>query len=97
MLTNNIPAVILGGALLGTLSGWGSRLALQKVLRSSDKIFYLVFTSGFFLRFALLLAGICMLRHQKVILIVSFTVSFILVQMAFEAFPLKKNGIKRNS
>ena len=97
MLTNNIAAVILSGALFGTLSGWGSRLALRKVLLSSDKVFYLVFTSGFFIRFAPLLGGICMLRRQKVILIVSFTVSFILVQMAFEAFPLKKNGIKRNS
>ncbi|MDD5209219.1 MAG: hypothetical protein PHV36_07525 [Elusimicrobiales bacterium] len=96
-MINNIPAVILSGAALGTLSGWGSRLAMKRVLNSSDKIFYLVFTTGFFLRFALLLGGICMLRHQKVILIVSFTVSFILVQMAFEAFPLKKNGIKRNT
>lgn len=96
-MINNIPAVILCGAGLGTLSGWGSRLALKKVLDSSDKIFYLVFTSGFFVRFALLLGGICMLRRQKVILIISFAVSFILVQMAFEAFPLKHNGIKRNS
>lgn len=92
-----MAAFILCGAALGALSGWGSRLALKKALQASDKVFYLVFTSGIFLRFALLLAAICMLRHQKVILIISFTVPFILVQMAFEAFPLKHNGIKRNS
>ncbi len=96
-MINSIPAVVLCGAALGALSGWGSRLALKKVLDSSDKVFYLVFTSGFFLRFALLLAAICVLRHEKVILTISFTGSFILVQMAFEAFPLKHNGIKRNS
>lgn len=96
-MINSIPGVVFSGAALGALSGWGSRLALKKVLHSSDKIFYLVFTSGFFIRFALLLGGICMLRDQKVILIISFALSFILVQLAFEAFPLKHNGIKRNS
>ena len=96
-MTASPLAAALYGAAAGALTGWLSRLALKKVLNSADKVFYLVFTSGFFIRFALLLAGICMLRHQKVILIVSFAVSFILVQMAFEAFPLKHNGIKRNS
>lgn len=97
MTINSLPAAILGGAALGALSGWGSRLALKRVLGSPDKIFYLVFTSGFLLRFALLLAAICMLRNEKAILIISFTGSFILVQMAFEAFPLKHNGTKRDS
>jgi len=96
-LINNIPALVLSGAALGALSGWGSRLALGNVLNSSDKVFYLVFTTGIFLRLALLIAAICMLRHQKAILIISFTVSFILIQMAFEAFPLKQNGTKRDS
>jgi len=96
-LINNIPLVLVCGAALGALSGWGSRLAMKRALNSSDKVFYLVFTTGIFIRLGLLTLLICLLRHEKGIIIISFTVSFILVQMAFEAFPLKHNGIKRNS
>ncbi len=96
-MINSVPAGILSGAALGVLSGWGSRLALKKTLNSADKIFYSVFTAGFFCRLTLLLSAVCLLRQKKYIIIISFMVSFILTQLAFEAFPLKKNGIKRNS
>ncbi len=84
-MTGGAAGAIAYGAALGALSGWGSRLALKKVLNSPDNKFYLVFTAGFFVRLAVLIAAVCMLRHEKGILIISFTGSFILVQMIFEA------------
>jgi len=77
------------GAALGALSGWASRLALKKVLRSADSVFYSVFVAGFFCRLALLAAAVCLLRHEKYTIIIAFAVTFVLLQMFFEAFPLK--------
>lgn len=87
----------LYGALTGALSGWASRLALKRVLNSGAAVFYAVFVAGVLARLALLAAAVCLLRHEKHIMIALFAVPLILVQMVFEAFPLKKNGIKRNS
>lgn len=98
-MTASPLAAALYGAAAGALTGWLSRLALKKVLNSADKIFYSVFAAGLFCRLALLLAAVCLLRHEKYIIITSFAGSFILLQTVFEAFPLsnKQNGIKRNS
>jgi len=85
---NGVAGGILGGAALGALSGWASRLALKRALNSSDRIFYSVYTAGFFCRLALLIAAVCLLRHEKYIIVVAFAFFFILLQTAFEAFPL---------
>jgi len=87
---------MLCGAALGALSGWGARAALKKVLRAADAVFYAVFAVSFFCRLALLLAAVCLLRHEKYIIVIAFAVSFVLVQLAFEAFPLK-HGPKINT
>ena len=85
----------LYGALAGALAGWLSRLALKKALPSSDAVFYSVFVGGIFARLALLIAAVCLLRHEKYIIIAAFASSLIIVQMVFEAFPLK-HGTKTN-
>lgn len=78
------------GAALGAALGWGSRLAHKKVLYSTDAVFFSVFVGGIFVRLAALVAAICPLRHEKYIITTAFAAAFILVQMAFEVFPLKK-------
>ncbi|MDD5210696.1 MAG: hypothetical protein PHV36_15015 [Elusimicrobiales bacterium] len=87
---------VLYGAALGALSGWLSRLALKRVLRSSDKVFYSVYGAGLAARFAVVLGAVWLLRHEKYIITVLFAVSLILVQMVFEAFPLK-HGTKTDT
>ncbi len=89
-------AAVFYGALTGMISGWLSRLAVGRVLNSSHMVFFAVYAGGLFLRFLLLAAGVFLLRNEKYIIIVAFAASLIIVQTAFEAFPLK-NGIKRNS
>lgn len=84
------------GILSGALAGWLSRLALKRVLNSPDRVFYSVFIAGILARLGLLVAFICLLHRENPIIIVLFTVSMILVQMFFEAFPLK-HGTKTNT
>jgi hypothetical protein len=96
MIGSAAAAAVYGG-VLGALSGGVSRWALGRVLNSSETIFYSVFVGGVFCRLLVLTAAVCLLRHEKYIIIISFAASLILVQMVFEAFPLKHNGIKRNS
>ena len=86
---------VLYGALAGTAAGWLSRQALKKALSSSDAVFYSVFVTGIFARLALLIAAVCLLCHEKYIIVVAFASSLIIVQMVFEAFPLK-HGTKTN-
>jgi len=95
MIGSPWTAVLLG-ALTGGLSGWLSRLAVGKVLNSSHIVFFSVYAGGLFARFLLLAGGVFFLRHEKYIIIIAFAASLIIVQTAFEAFPLK-NGFKRNS
>ena len=83
------------GAAVGAASGWLSRAALKRVLDSADRVFYSVFAGGIFARLLLLSVGICLLRRENNIIIILFSAVMILVQMVFEAFPLK-HGIKRN-
>ena len=90
------PQAAVYGALLGALAGWLSRLALKKVINSSDAVFYSVFVGGIFARLALLATAILMLRHEKHIIIILFAACMILVQMFFEVFPIK-HGTKRNT
>lgn len=87
---------VLCGVLTGAVSGGLSRLAVRRVLDSSQLVFFSVYAGGLFLRFLLLGAGVFFLRHENYIIIAAFAASLIIVQTAFEAFPLK-NGIKRNS
>ena len=87
---------VLYGVLAGAASGGLSRLAVRRVLASSHLVFFSVYAGGLFLRFLLLAAGVFFLRHERYIIIIAFAASLIVVQTAFEAFPLK-NGIKRNS
>ena len=88
-MIHTVTAGIICGAAAGALSGLGSRLVLKKVLNSADKVFYSVFVAGFFCRLALLAGAVCLLRHEKYIIIVAFAFFFILAQTVFEAFPLK--------
>lgn len=79
----------LGGALLGASSGWLSRLALRRVIRAADSVFYSVFVGGVFARLGLLAAAVCLLRRESYTIIVLFIAPMILAQMIFEAFPIK--------
>jgi len=90
-------AAAVYGAALGALSGGASRWALKKALAASEAVFYSVFVGGIFLRLIVLVAAVCLLRHEKYIITIAFAASLILVQMVFEAYPLKYNGIKRDS
>jgi len=93
----SVFAAVLCGAALGALSGGLSRWALKKALAASEAAFYSIFVGGIFLRLALVVAAVCLLRHERYIIVIAFAASLILVQMFFEAFPLKYNGIKRDS
>ena len=95
MIPSALHAAVYG-ALLGALAGWLSRLALKKVINSSDTLFFSVFVGGIFARLGLLAAAICLLRHEKHIIIILFAACMILSQMFFEAFPIK-HGTKRNT
>lgn len=90
------PLAALYGALYGALTGWLSRLALKRAINASDAVFYSVFVGGIFARLALLAAAICLLRHERYIIIILFAACMIIVQMFFEVFPIK-HGTKRNS
>lgn len=96
-MINSVLAAGSCGAALGAALGWISRRALSRALTAPEAVFYSVFVGGIFCRLAVLLAAVCLLRHEKYIIIIAFAAALILVQMAFEAFPLKYNGIKRNS
>ncbi|HAT73321.1 MAG TPA: hypothetical protein DCS63_10960 [Elusimicrobia bacterium] len=96
-MINSTPAAVLYGAALGAMVGWATRLALGRGLKAPEAVFYSVFVGGIFIRLFVLVAAVCLLRHEKYIIIIAFAVSQILVQTIFEAFPLKYNGIKRNS
>lgn len=91
----SLPAAAFYGALCGALTGWASRSALKLVLGSSDKVFYSVFVGGVFVRLGLLAAAVCLLRHEKYIITATFAACMILVQTAFEAFPVR-HGPKSN-
>jgi hypothetical protein len=93
----SFPEAVMYGAALGAASGWFSRLALKRALAASVTVFYAVFIGGIFCRLALLVAAICLLRHEKYIIIAAFALSLIIVQMLFEVFPLKRNGTERNT
>lgn len=95
-MTGSPWAALLCGALTGALSGWLSRVAVRRVLEASHLVFFSVYAGGLFLRFLLLAAGVFLLRHERYIIIIAFSASLIVVQTAFEAFPLK-HGLKRNS
>lgn len=86
----------LYGALAGALTGWLSRLALKRVINSSDSVFYSVFVGGIFARLGLVAGSICLLRRENYTIIVIFAACMIIVQMFFEAFPIK-HGTKRNT
>jgi len=94
---NSPLAAGLYGAALGAIGGGASRWALKRALAASEAVFYSVFVGGIFLRLAVLVAAVCLLRHEKYIITIAFAASLILVQMIFEAYPLKYNGIKRDS
>ncbi len=89
MISSPWTAALLG-ACAGALTGAASRLALKRVLRAPDRVFYSVFVSGIFGRLALTLGAVCLLRHEKYIIIIPFAAAMIAVQMLFEAFPLEK-------
>lgn len=86
----------LGGAAVGALAGWLSRLALKRAINASDAVFYSVFGGGLLARLLLLAAAVCLLRHENIIIIVSFAAAMILVQMFFEVFPIK-HGTKTDT
>lgn len=86
----------LYGALAGTAAGWATRLALRRVLHSSNSAFYAVFVCGFFARLCLLAAAVWLLRHEKYIIIILFAACMVAVQTLFEVFPLK-HGPKSDS
>lgn len=79
----------LSGALLGAAAGGASRLALKRVIGASDPVFYSVFVGGIFARLGLLSAAIWLLRRESYTIIVLFIAPMVLVQMFFEAFPIK--------
>lgn len=87
----------VAGAAAGTLVGWLSRLALKRTLLSADTVFYGAFFCGLFGRLGLLAASVWLLREEKYIIIVLFAGTMVLAQTIFEAFPLKRDGIKRDS
>ena len=83
------PEAALYGALLGAASGGLSRLALKRVINSSDKVFYSVFVGGVFVRLGVLAASVCLLRRESYTIIFLFIVLMLLAQLVFEAFPIK--------
>jgi hypothetical protein len=86
----------LAGATLGALAGWLSRSALKRVLHASDPVFYSVFVGGVFARLLLLIAAVWQLRRESYTIIILFIAPMVVVQMFFEAFPLK-HGPKSDS
>jgi hypothetical protein len=96
MIASAWVAVLLGAAA-GACVGAASRFALKRVLGSCDQVFFSVFGAGMLVRLALVAGAVCLLRHEKYIIIILFAVAMIVVQTLFEAFPLKKNGPERNS
>ena len=95
-MIGTVPGGVFYGAALGAAAGYLSRLALRKVLGAGDPVFYSVFAAGISLRFALLAAAVCLLRHEKHIITIAFAVSCILAQIAFGAVPLK-HGTKTDT
>ncbi|MCM2267192.1 MAG: hypothetical protein NDI60_05380 [Elusimicrobiales bacterium] len=80
---------VLAGSALGAAAGWLSRLALKRVIRASDPVFYSVFIGGIFARLGLVAAVIWQLRHENYKIIILFAAPLIVAQMCFEAFPIK--------
>lgn len=87
---------VLAGIAAGSFNGALSRWALKRTLGSADAIFYSVFAGGLFYRLCFLAAAVWLLRSEKYIIVVLFTLSLIAVQVVFEVIPLKRNGTKRN-
>jgi hypothetical protein len=71
----------LYGAVLGAASGAASRWAHKRVLHASGTAFYSVFVAGIFFRLAVLVGAVCLLRHEKYIIIISFASFLVLAQM----------------
>ncbi len=80
------------GAAFGTLNGWASRFALQRVLRGTDRVFYAVFAAGFAWRLVFLAVSVWFLRDKKYIILLPFTAALIFTQFVFEVVPLRKDG-----
>jgi len=89
-MIRTVSAAICCGAALGAATGGLSRLAHKRTLASPVPVFFAVFAGGMLFRLAALLAGVCLLRHERYIIIIGFSAALILVQMAFELVPLKK-------
>ena len=88
---------MLLGVAAGVFNGALTRWSLKRTLNSPDRVFYSVFGCGLLYRLAFLAGAVWFLRREKYIIIVPFAVSLILVQLIFEAVPVKNNGIKRNT
>ncbi len=88
-MTSSPWLAALAGAALGALAGWLSRLALKRVICSSDRVFYSVFVGGIFARLGLVAAAVWQLRDKNYKIIVLFIAPLVLAQMIFEAFPIK--------
>jgi hypothetical protein len=95
MIDSVWPAV-LSGLAAGTFNGVLARWSLKKTLNFPDAVFFSVFAGGLLYRLVFLASSVWLLRREKYIIIVSFTISLILTQLIFEAVPIKKNGTKRN-
>ena len=89
-MIDSLRTAVLSGLAAGAFNGALARWSLKKTLNSPDAVFYSVFALGLFYRLIFLAASVWFLRHEKYIIIVSFTGFLILVQLIFEVVPLKK-------
>lgn len=97
-MLDSFPTAILLGFACGTVNGALTRWTLKKTLSSPDTVFYSVFAAGLLYRLCFLIGSVWLLRREKYIIVVSFTVSLILVQLVFEVVPIgDNNGAKRDS
>ena len=96
-MINSVWTAVFFGLAAGAFNGALARWALKKTLNSPDAVFYSVFAGGLLYRLVFLAGSVWFLRREKYIIIVPFAVSLILVQLIFEAVPIKKNGIKRDT
>jgi len=96
-MIDSVRTAVLSGLAVGVFNGALARWSLKKTLNSPDAVFYSVFAGGLLYRLVFLAGSVWFLRREKYIIIVPFAVSLILVQLIFEAVPIKKNGIKRDT
>ena len=84
------------GAGFGALNGVLTRRALQKARNKSDKVFYGIFTAGFFWRLVCLIGAVWFLRDKKYIILLPFTGAMVFTQFIFGVVPFKekKCGVK---